>query len=427
MGVCSTEDEPHHRDRLSISKTQEDSKIYDIENSNFDEKQKNPSFINNNNNIEIALNSKKTIIKTIGQIKGESIIIKNNINSIILIMDYSYSVIIQNCQNCSIFLAPCETGIEIQNCTELNLISASLNLIIQHTKNSNFYSFVSNFPLIESSEKIYLGNFFVQYMELPEMFIKSKLNIWNNKWSCYKEKGNSIDIHYSNDNIKQNVVDIFMPIFPTCYINIDQFQFVPFTYGKSKLIDDNYINLLLILRQEDFPEVEILKMLLPEELENYRVKLISTLNIVDKGYIIDNIIKKLEANKENIQENNKIINYILRNNINNDEGMGSLQSSQVKNLNQNNPSVNSMTRSRLNEYDISNNEYITNNNFKFLKKGDYLLLWFINENNDFGDIFDYFNSFFEPQYIGKIFKENFNYDNEISFKQNLEDIFGFQK
>ena len=420
MGVCSTEDEPHYKDRISISKIQEESKIF--ENSNFYEKEKAQSF-SYNNNIEIALNTKKTIIKTIGQIKGESIIIKNNINCIILIMDYSYSVLIQNCQNCSIFLAPCETCIEVQDCNELNLISASLNLIIQNVKNGYFYSFISDFPLIESSEKIYLGNFFVQYMELPELFIKSKLNIWNNKWSCYKEKGKNIDINYSDDNIKQNVVDIFMPIFPTCYINIDQYQFVPFTYGKSLSIDDNYINLLLILRQEDFPEVEILKMLLPEEIENYKVKLISTLKIADKSNIIHNIIKKLEANKEN----NKIINYILRNNINNDEGMDSLQSSQIRNINQNNPSINSITRSRLNEYDISNNEFFSNNNFKFLKKGDYLLLWFINENNDFVDLFDYFNSFFEPQYVGKIFKENFNYDDELSFKQNLEEIFGFQK
>ena len=52
---------------------------------------------------------KKIIIKTIGQIKVKSIIIRNNINCIILIMDYSSSVIIQNYQNCSIFVAPCET------------------------------------------------------------------------------------------------------------------------------------------------------------------------------------------------------------------------------------------------------------------------------------------------------------------------------
>ena len=110
MGVCSTEDEPHYKDRISISKIQEESKIF--ENSNFYEKEKAQSF-SYNNNIEIALNTKKTIIKTIGQIKGESIIIKNNINYIILIMDYSYSVLIQNCQNCSIFLAPCETCIKV--------------------------------------------------------------------------------------------------------------------------------------------------------------------------------------------------------------------------------------------------------------------------------------------------------------------------
>jgi hypothetical protein len=79
------------------------------------------------------------------------------------------------------------------------------------------------------------------------MFNNSKLNIWNNKWSCFEEKGKNIDITYSNDNVKQKVVDIFMPIFPQCYINVDQFQFIPFTYGRSLEIENSFINFLIIL------------------------------------------------------------------------------------------------------------------------------------------------------------------------------------
>lgn len=419
MGVCASDDKQHRTRNFRMSMNQiEDDKTCEKYNSKLYSPKKNSNNnYNNDKTIEISLNSKKTIIKSIGQIKGESVSIKNNLNCIIMIMDYSYSINIQNCQNCSIFVAPTQTSITVQDCQDLNLICVSKNLKVLNSKQSNLYYFVSNYPIIESCQKINLGNFFVQYMELHEMFNNSKLNIWNNKWSCFEEKGNNIDITYSNDNVKQKVVDIFMPIFPQCYINVDQFQFIPFTYGKSLEIVDSFINFLIILKQEDLPEGDILKMLLPEEIENYRVKLISTMPVKDKSDTIQKVIKKLEPNKEN----SILINYLMRINTN-QEGTESLHGSRMKN----NPSYNSINKSRLNEFDLSNNEGFGISNFKFLNKGDFLFLWFINENDDFGEIYDYFNTFFEPLYIGKILKEQFNCD-ELSFRETLQQIFEFQK
>ena len=419
MGVCASDDKQHRTRNFRMSMNQiEDDKTCEKYNSKLYSPKKNSNNnYNNDKTIEISLNSKKTIIKSIGQIKGESVSIKNNLNCIIMIMDYSYSINIQNCQNCSIFVAPTQTSITVQECQDLNLICVSRNLKVLNSKQSNLYYFVSNYPIIESCQKINLGNFFVQYMELHEMFNNSKLNIWNNKWSCFEEKVNNIDITYSNDNVKQKVVDIFMPIFPQCYINVDQFQFIPFTYGKSLQIVDSFINFLIILKQEDLPEGDILKMLLPEEIENYRVKLISTMPVKDKSDTIQKVIKKLEPNKEN----SILINYLMRINTN-QEGTESLHGSRMKN----NPSYNSINKSRLNEFDLSNNEGFGISNFKFLNKGDFLFLWFINENDDFGEIYDYFNTFFEPLYIGKILKEQFNCD-EISFRETLQQIFEFQK
>lgn len=418
MGVCASDDKQHRTRniRMSMNHIEED-KSCEKYNSKLYSTNKNSNNNYNDKTIEISLNSKKTIIKSIGQIKGEPVSIKNNLNCIIMIMDYSYSINIQNCQNCSIFVAPTQTSITVQDCQDLNLICVSRNLKVLNSKQSNFYYFVSNYPIIESCQKINLGNFFVQYMELHEMFNNSKLNIWNNKWSCFEEKGKNNDITYSNDNVKQKVVDIFMPIFPQCYINVDQFQFIPFTYGKSLEIEDSFTNFLIILKQEDLPEGDILKMLLPEEIEIYRVKLISTIPVKDKSDTIQNVIKKLEPNKEN----SRLINYLMRINTNK-EGTESLKGSKMKN----NPSYNSVNKSRLNEFDISNNECFGISNYKFLNKGDFLFLWFINENDDFGEIYDYFNTFFEPLYIGKILKEQFNCD-EITFRKTLEQIFEFQK
>ena len=419
MGVCASDDKQHRTRnfRMSMNQIEEDKTCEKYNSKLYSPKKNSNNNYNNDKTIEISLNSKKTIIKSIGQIKGESVSIKNNLNCIIMIMDYSYSINIQNCQNCSIFVAPTQTSITVQDCQDLNLICVSKNLKVLNSKQSNLYYFVSNYPIIESCQKINLGNFFVQYMELHEMFNNSKLNIWNNKWSCFEEKGNNIDITYSNDNVKQKVVDIFMPIFPQCYINVDQFQFIPFTYGKSLQIVDSFINFLIILKQEDLPEGDILKMLLPEEIENYRVKLISTMPVKDKSDTIQKVIKKLEPNKEN----SILINYLMRINTN-QEGTESLHGSRMKN----NPSYNSINKSRLNEFDLSNNEGFGISNFKFLNKGDFLFLWFINENDDFGEIYDYFNTFFEPLYIGKILKEQFNCD-EISFRETLQQIFEFQK
>ena len=276
MGVCTAEDEKNNKKYRKINKIEE-SKNVEEAGSKINKK---ISF--QNKIIDISLNSKKTIIKLIGEIKGKPIKIKNNIYCIILIMENSPSITLENCKNCSILLAPCSSSIYVENCENLNLISASLNIKIMNVKKGNLFIFTNNPAIIKNSEDIYLGNFFFQYTELPEMFINSKLNIWNNKWSLYKDEGRNKNIKYSNNAIKQKVVDKFNIVLNKCYINIDQYQFLPFTYGKKLLNENNignnnYINFMIIIKEEDIQENEILKSILPEELENYKINLISTL------------------------------------------------------------------------------------------------------------------------------------------------------
>ena len=408
MGVCTVEDEknrPKYRQVIN----NEESKI-----SNEDLPKLKRKKSSSNKFIDISLNSKKTIIKLIGEIKGKSIKIKNNIDCKILIMENSQSISVENCKNCSILLAPCESTIIVDNCENLNLISASLNLKIINVKKGNIFYFTINPIIIEDSEDIYLGNFFFQYTELPEMFINSKLNIWNNKWSLYEEEGKNNNINYSNNFIKQKIIDIFKPTFNDCYINVDQYQYLPFTYGKSleeQIYNNNYIDFMIIIRQEDFQENEILKMLLPDELENYNTKLIITLAVEENSEKISDLIKNLELNKDN----NNLINYILRKN-NKDGLLESFQSSVLKN---------SGNRSRLNDFDLSNNEYMINN-YKFLKNRDLLFLWFVNCSEGFRDINNYFNIFFEPTNVDIITKETFGW-NENEFKKYLNVFFEFEK
>ena len=379
MGVCTAEDEKNNKKYRKINKIEE-SKNVEGAGSKINKK---ISF--QNKIIDISLNSKKTIIKLIGEIKGKPIKIKNNIDCIILIMENSPSITLENCKNCSILLAPCSSSIYVENCENLNLISASLNIKILNVKKGNLFIFTNNPAIIKNSEDIYLGNFFFQYTELPEMFINSKLNIWNNKWSLYKDEGRNKNIKYSNNAIKQKVVDKFNIVLNKCYINIDQYQFLPFTYGKKLLNENNignnnYINFMIIIKEEDIQENEILKSILPEELENYKINLISTLVLEENNEKIKDLINQLELNKEN----GDLINYILRKN-DKEKLLESFQSSGLKN---------SENKCGLNEIDLSNNENM-NNNYKFLNKGDLLFLWFFNGSNGFKEIYSYFNNFFE--------------------------------
>ena len=410
MGVCTAEDEKNNKKYRKINKIEE-SKNVEGAGSKINKK---ISF--QNKIIDISLNSKKTIIKLIGEIKEKPIKIKNNIDCIILIMENSPSITLENCKNCSILLAPCSSSIYVENCENLNLISASLNIKIMNVKRGNLFIFTNNPAIIKNSEDIYLGNFFFQYTELPEMFINSKLNIWNNKWSLYKDEGRNKNIKYSNNAIKQKVVDKFNIVLNKCYINIDQYQFLPFTYGKKLLNENNignnnYINFMIIIKEEDIQENEILKSILPEELENYKINLISTLVLEENNEKIKDLINQLELNKEN----GDLINYILRKN-DKEKLLESFQSSGLKN---------SENKCGLNEIDLSNNENM-NNNYKFLNKGDLLFLWFFNGSNGFKEIYSYFNNFFDQINIDIIKKETFGWD-EDKFTKYLEYFFEFEK
>ena len=410
MGVCTVENEKY-RPKLRDIFNKEESKNIDLENSKMKRKKSS-----NNKIIDISLNSKKTIIKLIGEIKSKPIKIKSNIDCKILILENSQSINIENCKNCSILLAPCSSTIVVENCENLNLISASLNLKLINIKKGNIYLFSMNPIIIENCQNINLGIFFFQYTELPEMLINSKLNIWNNKWSLYKDEGRNKNIKYSNNAIKQKVVDKFNIVLNKCYINIDQYQFLPFTYGKKLLNENNignnnYINFMIIIKEEDIQENEILKSILPEELENYKINLISTLVLEENNEKIKDLINQLELNKEN----GDLINYILRKN-DKEKLLESFQSSGLKN---------SENKCGLNEIDLSNNENM-NNNYKFLNKGDLLFLWFFNGSNGFKEIYSYFNNFFEQINIDIIKKETFGWD-EDKFTKYLEYFFEFEK
>ena len=381
----------------------------------------------NNENKNIIINTTKeedfiienktdsTIIKKIGQINGEAIKISSNINCNILIFDFSSSIYIQNCENCLFLLSPCSSSIQIRNCKNINAILAAAQIRLTNINSGNFYSYTCSPIAIELCNNICLGNFFVQYTELSEMFHKSNLNIWNNRWSQYNEFGKNENIFYDNEETKNFVVDKFLNLFNECYINYDQYQFLPFTYGKSiDLSNDLYKNVLIVFKAEDLCEEELLRQITPYELEEKKVKCVSSLvllELINNYWKIIEKIKKNSKNKELIDFlNNKNNNYAT---LTKNSGMLSLTKCTQRGK--------GSSLGKLNEMDLTGT-IGGDSNRKFLQKGDLLLLWFVSENMDLNEFKDFIQNLYEQGIFGWITNEDVDCEEKV-FQDYLFKIF----
>ena len=409
MGICQSDFKKRKPDKSIICQNQDDSNEQNLSHIPIPIISARHKKKLHKSDLLITENKNKTIKKSIGQINGKEVIINNNNDCIILIMDYSYSITIKNCENCNIFLAPCETSIMINDCININIISISAYLTLKNIEQSNFYIFVSKNPVFENCSKIRVGYFFIQYTELQEMFHKSK----KNRWSSFKEIGKNSDIDFSDDITKLNVINKFMTKFPDCYINVDQHQFVPLTYGKSIIQNEKNVNFILIFKYGDFQESEILKLILPEEIENRGVKLISTKIIKENSKNFDFLIDIFQKNKKS----HKVIDYLNKKITLTEKNYRSIENSSIIHMN---PS----DKNRLNALDLTNDNDLYNyNNRDFLTKEDILLLWLKNEDNNFNSINEYLDFCLDSNYVGLLGKKQFNCNDENEFRNLLIQIF----
>lgn len=371
----------------------------------------------------------KTIIKNIKQINGNAIKIYNNENSSIIIMDHSSSVNIQNCKNCSIFISPCSSTISLKDCQEIYMISASSHLKITGISSGIFYYFSLSPTEIENCNNIVLGNFFVQFTELTEMFFKAKLNIWNNQWSKFHESGVNRNVIYDNEGSKVILIEQLINNFNKCFISYNNYQQLPLVYGKSINLKNNvYKNILIIFKEEVLKESELLKTLFPDELDAREIKLISTIKFREQDNEFQKIIFKLETNSNNNINNDDLLYYLKTKNL-----LAKIRKNSAYATGPGNSSIMNNSTSgkglRLNEFDLTNkeNERVEVNveNIKFLAQGDVLFLWFINDKNDSNlNIFkEYIENTFEPKFYGWITSKEFNC-NENDFQNYLINLFG---
>lgn len=376
------------------------------------QKQKRIRKISNNSNlakkedslIAIANKTNEVVIKTINQMNGGSLLIENNEKSVIIILDYTIKVMIVNCIQCSIYIAPCITDILISNCKNINIISASSDISINNVYTGNFFLFTKNSPVIEQSFHINLGIFCLQYTELPDIFRKANLNIWQNSWSQYIQKETpsmicniATTVHFIDEEVKREVIKSFTIGHSDIIISFDQYQSHPFQYGKR--ITDKELksmsSVLLVLKDDFLNDnyKEVLNIFSNEELKEKRTMLLKT-NIISEDK------KEYVTLKEKIMDsgNEYLMNYF--NNVN--------LASNTKILKGNSQFCFMKTFDDMNKINQ-------------LNKNEVLVMWLVNDVDNYEEFQKYIEKSFDDNSIGWIVSEDIKCD-EKGFQDLLKEL-----
>jgi hypothetical protein len=207
------------------------------------------------------------------------------------------------------------------------------------------------------------------------MLKNSKINIWENHWSQFQIMGNEENISFADNNTKKDVIDMFSAGFNNnCYVNFDQYQFVPYTFGRSVQLK-NYYNVLLIFKSEDALEDEIIKFLNPEDLKENECKCISTKIMKNKSDEFNQICQMI-----NKAENGNIYNFLTKRDLNRKKTNLGFENKDFDMLSNN-----------------EKNSYINN-----LEKGDLLFIWLGCDSDDLSNLNDYLSGVFEEGYYALI-------------------------
>jgi hypothetical protein len=317
--------------------------------------------INPNAIIENVSNS--TIIRSISEINGDAIKIEKCKDSTIIIMDYSAQVNINECTNCTFFIAPCRGSIYLNKCEKIKIISASSQFRCRDLSDSKISIYSTSKPAIERVKNLQLSCFCFMYTELPEMFSKADLSIWDNSWSEYTKFSQSTDPSHEIKYFEVNSDEEFMVEYRRALkdqeISLDQYYPIPFTHGMSSPINKDNNHMIVLLKEAYLDNSKMIELLKLELLNDLNIRLIRACTLEKGNKFIQDVESVLKINKNNKYE------FFVKG---------------VNNTNSNHN--NNMPNSGASGNFSSNN----NNNFNIaasITKNDYVLLWFDTEEENF--------------------------------------------
>jgi hypothetical protein len=249
---------------------------------------------------------KGSIIRSISEINGDAIKIEKCIDSTIIIMDYSAQVQINECKNCTFFIAPCKGSIYINKSDNIKIICASSQFRCRDVRNSKISLFSTSRPAIEQVKDFHLSCFCFMYTELPDLFSKAELNIWDNSWSEYinfskTHQDPSNFIEYFEVKSDEDFLEEFKRALKDQEISLDQYFPVPHTAGTSCAINKDYNHMLVLFKESFVDNLKLSDLLKMELLNDLNIHLVKTCTLEkEKSFIVDldNALKKTKNFKK---------------------------------------------------------------------------------------------------------------------------------
>jgi hypothetical protein len=217
-------------------------------------------------------------------------------------MDNSAQVLIHECHNCNIFIAPSRGPVLIRKCSNLKIISASGQFRCTDVTNTRASIYVNSQPALEKVSNFSLGCFFYMYTELPDLFSKAELSVWDNSWSefnNFSQNKNSdppggSEIKFFNPKDDVEFINSFVEAHKDQEISLDQFFPVPFTYGMSfDGFNKSSQHMLVFFRESSVDQMKIYELLNEDMMKSLGCSLIKT-SFIEGGNTGSVVIKNLE-------------------------------------------------------------------------------------------------------------------------------------
>ena len=273
--------------------------------------------------------SGQVVIKHINDVNGDMVKIDNCKDSTVIIMDTSAQVIVFNCVNCNIFIAPCKGAVLIRESQNLRVISASNQFRCSDVINCKAAVYANTEPALERVKDFSLGCFFFMYTELPDLFLKAELSVWDNSWSEFHDytpalAGNLLgSITYFNAREDAEFTAPFSAALRDQEISVDQYFPVPLTMALATGFRTNSAaHLLFLFKEQNVDTSKLYELLSEETLASMSTVLIRARFIETKGSeLIKQIKNNLPVNQksakeffeaDNLQLSNKFSSSVIR-------------------------------------------------------------------------------------------------------------------
>ncbi|KAK0068445.1 protein XRP2 [Biomphalaria pfeifferi] len=125
----------------------------------------------------------ETVIKHVGSVNGEQIVIQNCQDSSIYVFDHIATVNVDDCINCNIFLGPIKSSVFIRDCKQCRVVVACQQFRTRDCFQIDTFLLCGTQPIIESSSRMKFACYRYYYSQLDSHFKSAGLSIFNNNWS----------------------------------------------------------------------------------------------------------------------------------------------------------------------------------------------------------------------------------------------------